>query len=307
MRVAAAAGDTTASVWVARALTRNGEEIVDTAAVYSSLRDAARKSCLGAMVLLGDSYLELSPSFRHLAPDFEAAEVWYRMAASRGFGPGLGRIGRLWMLEQGESAPGDSAYHYLSLAAAKGHARSFYWMGVLASKELAPSTESRSALELFTAAADSGDTEAMVALGDAFRDATLGAPQDLARAMRLYRTASALGDPAGMTGVAVLYCRGAGVPKDEVRGLEEYRKAAVLGNGTAQYVVGLSYSYGSVVERNVPLGYAWLNIACAEAGLDGAERAQRIRESATMLRATSRLRIALSRNISPPSGGGDSH
>ena len=76
MRVAAAAGDTTASVWVARALTRNGEEIVDTAAVYGSLRDAAQKSCLGAMVLLGDSYLELSPSFRHLAPDFEAAEGW---------------------------------------------------------------------------------------------------------------------------------------------------------------------------------------------------------------------------------------
>jgi TPR repeat protein len=111
------------------------------------------------------------------------------------------------------------------------------------------------------AAANDGDEEAQVMLGNCFFAGQSGLIQDFAVAAQWYRKAAEQGDSAGQEALGSLYEYGRGVPQDYAEALKWIRKAADQGVAEAQNNLGILYLYGSGTQQNYTEALKWFRKA----------------------------------------------
>ena len=89
-------------------------------------------------------------------------------------------------------------------------------------------------------AADQGDADAQVLLGDMYKSGN-GVALDLTEAAKWYRKAADQGDASAQILLGDMYYRGDGVELDLTEAAGWYRKSASQGNADAQVSLGLMY------------------------------------------------------------------
>lgn len=72
-----------------------------------------------------------------------------------------------------------------------------------------------------------------------------------------YKASAQQGDVESFYALGDIYIQGENIPK----AIEYYTYAASMGNIPAQYILGTLYLNGTITERNVLLGHAWLKMA----------------------------------------------
>lgn len=106
------------------------------------------------------------------------------------------------------------------------------------------------AVALYERAAEAGIAAAHTRLGDYHNFGIGRIRPDVDQAVEDYRTASAMGDPAGTTTLAFMYRLGRGVPRDSARMVELFRTASDQGYHFAQYQLALTYLNGEGIPGN---------------------------------------------------------
>ena len=120
----------------------------------------------------------------------------------------------------------------------------------------------KTALALFTKAANKGDAKAQNNLG-AMYDKGQGVPQDYNQAASLYLQAAEQGDAVAQNNLGLMYDKGEGVPQDYKQAVSWFRKAADQGDAKAQYNLGLMYYYGHAAPKDYVEALKWITIAAA--------------------------------------------
>ena len=123
-------------------------------------------------------------------------------------------------------------------------------------------------------AADRGDDEAMLSLGDMHRFG-LGGPRSLTTAFGWYRASADAGNLEGLATLAYCYAVGEGVRADEGKAFELYEQAAKQGDEESRLSVAACYLHGSGVERDADRGIALLK----ELAVDSPMAAMRLAET----------------------------
>src|ERR1051326_5820390 len=108
-------------------------------------------------------------------------------------------------------------------------------------------------------AAESGDMEAQVALGNWYKNGNL--QTNKAEAVRWYRRAAEQGHAVAQYELGFCYESGQGVTKDEVEAVRWYRKAAEQGHAAAQNNVGVRYDSGQGVAKDEMEAARWFRKA----------------------------------------------
>ena len=108
----------------------------------------------------------------------------------------------------------------------------------------------KEALIWFKKAAEMGNTDAMINIGDMYKEG-YGVPEDYSEAMRWYKKAAELGDTDAMSTVGDMYKDGKGAERDLSEAMRWFKKAADKGEVTAMNSIGYMYKYGN----GVPLDY----------------------------------------------------
>ena len=125
-------------------------------------------------------------------------------------------------------------------------------------------TDKAEARKWYQKAAEQGNAEAQVKLGDTYMFSN-----DV-EAVKWYRKAAEQGNSDGMENLAVQYEMGRGVPKyDYSEALKWYKKAAEAGNVSAQYHVGEIYyyvqigfhDYSEVIKQDYTEAFKWYKMA----------------------------------------------
>jgi uncharacterized protein len=120
-------------------------------------------------------------------------------------------------------------------------------------------------LDVLTKAAEGGNSEAMIRLGDIYRSGNRGVARDRPKALVWYRKAADLGAPLGMY-YAGSACKfgWSGAAKDQTQADVWYQKALAAANdlaarndSDAMLCLGLLYNYGDGVPKDLPKALAW--------------------------------------------------
>jgi TPR repeat protein len=104
---------------------------------------------------------------------------------------------------------------------------------------------------LLRRAGESGETRAMMDLGDIFWEGKEGQTKDEPEAVRWFRKAAEAGDPDGMRDLGAFYDLGIGVHEDPTSAATWYRRAADRGNSDATLYLGSLYEEGRGVRRDL--------------------------------------------------------
>jgi TPR repeat protein len=121
----------------------------------------------------------------------------------------------------------------------------------------------------FTARANLGDAQAMLALSMSYAGGIGVEPNDAQAAMWLERAARA-GNAVAQFQLGVAYEKGTGFTVDTKQAVRWYIEAAQAGNTKAMYNLGVSYANGSGVEKNLAQAVRWFQTA-ATMGLTDAQ------------------------------------
>jgi len=105
------------------------------------------------------------------------------------------------------------------------------------------------ALEWFRKAADQGDAEGRVRVGNMYRMG-LGVQQDYAEALRFYRMAADQGNPNAQNNLAFMYQQGLGVKQDYPEAARLLQLSANQGNAIGQFELGALYEKGLGVTQD---------------------------------------------------------
>lgn len=117
------------------------------------------------------------------------------------------------------------------------------------------------AVELFTAAANAGNTEAQFTLAAMYQFGE-GVPANLDQSVKWYRMAAEQGDPGAQLNLGLMYFSGKGVPLNSSEAIKWCRLSAEQGNALAQH--NLAYIYASDkgdMPQDFVEAYAWWSIA----------------------------------------------
>jgi S1-C subfamily serine protease len=113
------------------------------------------------------------------------------------------------------------------------------------------------------AQAQSGDSNAQVALGNVFAEGLYGLAKNADEAVRWYKQAALAGNSVGQYMLGSSYELGQGVPSNLAQAVHWYRKSANQGYVSAQAALGSLYLKGSGVEKDQIEAYKWLALAAA--------------------------------------------
>lgn len=119
------------------------------------------------------------------------------------------------------------------------------------------------AVHWLSRAADAGDAEAQVRLGDRHRHGQ-GVRQSETAAWNLYVSAARQGDPVAMTNIGVMYDKGRTTAENPQRAAQCYRFAAERNYAPAQYNLGILLADGIGVPADPAEGWAWFARAAAQ-------------------------------------------
>jgi serine/threonine protein kinase len=126
------------------------------------------------------------------------------------------------------------------------------------------------ALALFREAANAGDADSMIELGETYAAGVIVNRND-AEATRWYRRAADAGDPRGMLYLGGMYSLGTGVPQDYRVAARWFQAAADAGNPSAMFDLGWLYEKGQGVPKYLRLADELYRKA-ADLGNDEARR-----------------------------------
>jgi TPR repeat protein len=111
-----------------------------------------------------------------------------------------------------------------------------------------PKDEAKAA-RLYKQASDVGDAQATLNLGAMYYEGR-GVAKNYAEALVLFRKAASLGDAQAMTNLGVMYGAGQGVMKDNAQSLHWLEQAADRGNSSALTFLAIRYEEGNGVAKN---------------------------------------------------------
>ena len=120
----------------------------------------------------------------------------------------------------------------------------------------------KTALAMFTKAANKGDAEAQAELGVMYADGR-GVPQDYSQAVAWSRKAADQGLARAQQNLGWAYFSGQGVPQDYRQAARWYRKAADQGLVKAQGMLGAMYADGQGVTQDYVEAHKWSNLSAA--------------------------------------------
>ena len=116
-----------------------------------------------------------------------------------------------------------------------------------------------------------GKTAAQIrSLGYDYQNGTSGKAKDYAKAMKYARIAADRGNTDAMVDVGNMYRLGYGVEKNLAESVKWFRKAAEQGNAVAQFNLGYSYVSGNGIEKNPTEALMWYRKA-ADQGIAKAQ------------------------------------
>ncbi len=121
----------------------------------------------------------------------------------------------------------------------------------------------RSALAVYSQAANLGHPRAMAVLGNMYYDGQ-GVPKDLSLALKWYTDAATRGNRGAQYSLAGMYEEGEGVAKNVPKAAQLYEASARQGMPEAQFALGLSYEFGEGVPRNRRTAISWLDQAAKQ-------------------------------------------
>ena len=158
----------------------------------------------------------------------------------------------------------------------------------------------KEAVKWYRKAAEQGDVDAQLALGDMYSDGR-GVEKDFKGAAKWYRKAAEQGDVGSQSELGGMYSKGEGVEQDFKEAAKWYRKAAEQGYASAQWLLGIMYSKGEGVPENDVAALAWLNISQTNSAikfkLDN-EYIPKIKANIVMLKNISPEQIAKAQELS---------
>lgn len=142
--------------------------------------------------------------------------------------------------------------------AEKGNHEKQYFVGVAFYREVAGAKQNyRKAFEWFSKAAENGNSEACVNLGDMYNYGFSVRENDL-RAVKWYLKASEMGNSLGMEKMGDMYYFGTGVKQNYLEAAKWYRKAAEKTMLSSPYAkLGRMYKYGEGVKGNRDEALKW--------------------------------------------------
>lgn len=120
------------------------------------------------------------------------------------------------------------------------------------------------AFAYFEASARAGYALALVRLGFAYLDGSLGQPRDAKRAVALFRRGAAHGEPVALGHLGACLVHGRGVRRDVEHGLRLLKRAARLGAIPAIDELAELYRFNRVVPRTRRAMLHWLRRSAAE-------------------------------------------
>ena len=86
---------------------------------------------------------------------------------------------------------------------------------------------------------------------------------DYKTALALFTKAANKGDAKAQNNLGAMYDKGQGVPQDYNQAASWYRRAADQGDAEAQYNLGLMYYYGHAAPKDYVEALKWITIAAA--------------------------------------------
>ncbi|MBO7147496.1 MAG: SEL1-like repeat protein [Lentisphaeria bacterium] len=143
--------------------------------------------------------------------NYRAAIRWYIRSANAGNVKAMITIG--WEYYRGQFVKQNyaAALKYYTMAAEQGDDRSYYWMGVINYDE----GRYDEAMRCFKKIARKGDTDAMVRVGNMYRDGKGQEGKNFKKAFDWFQRAAAKGDASAMNNISMMYAIGEGVVKDQ--------------------------------------------------------------------------------------------
>ena len=129
----------------------------------------------------------------------------------------------------------------------------------------------RKAYDLYKKAADSGNDEAMIKIGNMSLNGYSGVTKSVSEAVYWYKKASDQGNSKADVVLGNLYFQGKSVNKEQGRAFQYYSKAASKGNSNGMSQLGKMYYYGYGISENKTTAEKWFRKA-ADAGDRYAER-----------------------------------
>lgn len=82
--------------------------------------------------------------------------------------------------------------------------------------------------------------------------------------MKLFTEAAETGDAQAQVRIGDLYRDGKGAPQNDVEAVKWYRLAAEQGNAQGQIDLGTAYKHGNGVPQDYVLAHMWFNLASAD-------------------------------------------
>ena len=141
-----------------------------------------------------------------------------------------------------------------------------------------PTSKPVLAYEVYSKAAQRGNLQAQLTMGNALRSGLNGVRKDLMAARRMFEAAGAQGSPLALDMLGDFYEKGVGgVNADPVRAMDYYRRAANEGVVTAQESLAEMYYFGKGVPKNIIEARVWYRKA-ADSGSKSALEALRMLE-----------------------------
>lgn len=126
-----------------------------------------------------------------------------------------------------------------------------------------------SAVKLFVAAANAGNTKAAVQVGFC-HESGFGVRQNFSDAAKWYRRAADQGNSRGQKNLGVLYETGRGVPEDWVEAAKWYQKSAAQNDDEGEATLARAYQYGIGVPQSRSDARYWDSRAAQHGNKEGA-------------------------------------
>jgi TPR repeat protein len=137
------------------------------------------------------------------------------------------------------------AYYWFKKAEEAGCPRATFFLGYFYERGIVVKKDILKGLKYYTKAAQAGDTDAMIRIGDLYTK--FGEDKidpNLDKAMSWWNKAAEYGNGFGYTKISDIYITYKYAPKDYAKSMEYRKKAVEMGSAYAMCAMGLMYQYG---------------------------------------------------------------
>jgi len=217
----------------------------------ASIWQAAQDGDANAMLVLGYAYYRGSTITR----DYEKSRYWLERAGEAGNAAAYFRLGIFYEKGVGVAKNDKTAFSHYLKSAQMGYENGQFWTGYLYGKGRGVAKSDEKAFEWYLKAAKQGHSSAMQNLGIR-NQAGRGVTKNMEQAALWYERAIEAGNLASYSGLGYMYKFGkGGRPKDLAKAIRLFRSAADKGDASGQYNLGLMYEKGIGVlkDRNEAL------------------------------------------------------